>query len=75
MVPYLYYLRESDRDRFDMIIDTLRAAFPDFDTLSFPPVAAGMLSMTWHDKKFKKPMYMNELSEGTLRFIWRIARR
>jgi len=73
LVPYLYYLRESNQDRFDVIIDTLRVAFPDFDSLSFPPVAAGMLSMTWHDRKFKKPMYMNELSEGTLRFIWLIA--
>jgi len=45
LVPYPYYLRESDQDRFDLIIDTLRAAFPDFDTLSFPPVAAGMLTM------------------------------
>jgi len=73
LTPYLYYLRESDPGRFDMIIDTLRAAFPDFDTLSFPPVAAGMLTMLWNDSKFKKPIYINELSEGMLRFIWLIS--
>lgn len=70
IVPYLYYLRESDRCRFDVIVDSLRAAFPDFEDLSFPPVAAGMLAMTWKDGKYDKPIYMNELSEGTLRFLW-----
>lgn len=73
LVPYLYYLRESDRDRFEVILDSLRAAFPDFEDLNFPPVAAGMMAMTWKDTKFSKPMYMNELSEGTLRFLWLTA--
>lgn len=73
IVPYLYYLRESDRNRFDVIVDSLRAAFPDFEELNFPPVAAGMLAMTWKDRQFAKPMYMNELSEGTLRFLWLVS--
>ena len=73
LVPYLYYLRESDRDRFDVIADSLHAAFPDFEDLSFPPVAAGMLAMTWRDRQFSKPIYMNELSEGTLRFLWLVS--
>lgn len=70
LVSYLYYLREGDPDRFESIQDSLAAAFPDFEGLSFPPVAAGMLAMTWKDKNFAKPLYMNELSEGTLRFLW-----
>lgn len=70
MVPYLYYLRETDKDRFAAMVDSLQAAFPSFESLNFPPVAAGMLSMTWKDKSFSKPLYMNELSEGTLRFLW-----
>ena len=73
LVPYLYYLRESDQSRFEAIIDSLKVAFPDFEELNFPPVAAGMLTMTWKDKKFNKPMYMNELSEGTLRYLWLIS--
>ena len=71
--PYLYYLRESDRDQFDTILDTLRSAFPDFEDLNFPPVAAGMLTTTWKDRKFGKPIYMNELSEGMLRFLWLVS--
>jgi predicted ATPase len=73
LAPYLYYLRESDSNRFDMIIDTLRVAFPDFDSLSFPPVAAGMLTMVWNDNKLKKPIYIHELSEGMLRLIWLVS--
>ena len=73
LVPYLYSLREGDRDRFDTIMDALKTAFPDFEELSFPPVAAGMLAMTWKDKKFSKPIYMNELSEGMLRFLWLVS--
>jgi predicted ATPase len=73
LVPYLYYLREEDRNRYDAIVDTLRAGFTDFEELNFPPVAAGMLTMTWKDKNFRKPIYMNELSEGTLRFLWLVS--
>jgi predicted ATPase len=73
LVPYLYYLRESNRDRYEIIMDSLSVAFPDFEELNFPPVAAGMLAMTWKDTKFSKPIYMNELSEGTLRFLWLVS--
>ncbi|MBF0565817.1 MAG: AAA family ATPase [Nitrospirae bacterium] len=73
LVPYLYYLRESDRDRFDTIVAAVNSAFPDFEELNFPPVAAGTLAMTWRDRKFAKPMYMHELSEGMLRFLWLVS--
>ena len=50
LVSCLYSIRENDRDRFDEIQDTLRVAFPGFERLEFPPVAAGTLAMTWRDK-------------------------
>ncbi|HIK13287.1 MAG TPA: AAA family ATPase [Oscillatoriaceae cyanobacterium M33_DOE_052] len=70
LVSCLYDLRETDRDGFEMIEDILGTAFPDFERLNFPPVAAGTLSMTWTDKNFSQPIYIHELSEGTLRFLW-----
>jgi predicted ATPase len=73
LAPFLYYLRETDRDRFETIEDSLRTAFPEFESLSFPPVAAGMLAMAWKVKSFKKILYANQLSEGTLRFLWLTA--
>jgi len=73
LVPFLYNLRESDRDRFETIEDTLKAAFSGFECLNFPPVAAGMLSLTWKEKAFKDPIYVHQLSEGTLRFLWLVC--
>ncbi|XWK87483.1 MAG: AAA family ATPase [Phormidium sp.] len=73
LVSCLYDLRESDRDRFEMVENILSAAFPDFERLNFPPVAAGTITMTWKDRNFSQPMYVHELSEGTLRFLWLVT--
>ena len=73
LISCLYYLRETDRDRFEVLEDSLKAAFPDFERLDFPPVAAGVVSMTWKDKNYSSPMYTHQLSEGTLRFLWLVA--
>src|SRR5258708_31971715 len=40
LVSCLFYLRETDRNRFEAIEDSLRVAFPPFERLHFPPVAA-----------------------------------
>ncbi|NET57994.1 MAG: AAA family ATPase [Symploca sp. SIO2E6] len=73
LVPCLYDLRETDRDSFELVEDIISIAFPDFKRLNFPPVAAGTLSMTWTDGNFPKDIYIHELSEGTLRFLWLIT--
>jgi predicted ATPase len=73
LVPFLYNLRESNRDCYDAIEDTLRSAFPGFENLNFPSVAAGMLSLTWKEQQFREPIYGHQLSEGILRFLWLIS--
>jgi predicted ATPase len=73
LVSCLYNLRETDLERFEVVEDTITAAFPDFERLSFPPVAAGTLAMTWKDRDFQAPLYMHQLSEGTLRFVWLVT--
>ena len=70
LVSSLYYLREAEPDRFEAVEDSLKAAFPGFKRLDFPPVAAGTLAMTWRDSNFSKPLYMHQVSEGMLRFVW-----
>jgi hypothetical protein len=70
LIPFLFSLRESNRDCYEAIGDALKAAFPGFSSLNSPPVAAGMLSRTWKEQNFKTPIYMHQLSEGTLRFLW-----
>ncbi len=73
LISCLYDLRETDGDRFEMVEDVISIAFPDFERLNFPPVAAGTISMTWKDKNFSQPIYVHELSEGTLRFLWLVT--
>lgn len=70
LVSSLYYLREVEPDRFESIEDAVRAAFPGFKRFDFPPVAAGTLAMTWRDNSFSRPLYMHQVSEGMLRFVW-----
>ncbi len=70
LVSCLFYLRETNRERFDAIEDVLRAAFPRFERLDFPPVAAGTLALAWRERGFGRPLYLHQLSEGTLRFLW-----
>jgi len=73
LVSCLYYLRETDRDRFEMVEDALSAAFPSFKRLDFPPVAAGTMAVTWKDRDFTQPIFAHELSDGTLRFLWLVT--
>jgi predicted ATPase len=35
-----------------------------------PPVAAGSFALAWKDKAFTRQIFANQLSEGTLRFLW-----
>jgi predicted ATPase len=73
IVSCLFNLRETNRDRFETVEDTLKAAFPGFERLDFPPVAAGTLAMTWKEKNYTTPIYMHQLSEGILRFLWLVT--
>ena len=66
----LYNLQNENAPYYDLIIDTLRAAFPGFDHLTFPLVATGHTIIAWNDKNFNAPFYPHQLSEGTLRFLW-----
>ncbi len=70
LVSCLFYLRETDRSRFELVEDSLRTAFPGFERLDFPPVAAGTLALAWRERGFSRGLYMHQLSEGTLRFLW-----
>ncbi|MSP02745.1 MAG: DUF2813 domain-containing protein [Acetobacteraceae bacterium] len=70
LVSCLFTMRETARDRFEAVEDALRAAFPSMERLEFPPVAAGHLTLGWREHGFARPFYANELSEGTLRFLW-----
>ena len=73
LVSCLYFMRETDPDRFETIEDTMKAAFPSFERLTFPPVAAGSITIAWKERHFSQPLYAHQLSEGTLRFLWLVT--
>lgn len=70
LLSCLYTLRETARERFEALEDALKAAFPTFQRLEFPPQSGGLLTLGWRDQDFTRPIFANELSEGTLRFLW-----
>lgn len=70
LVSCLYTIRETDSDRFQAIENALTVAFPTFDGLNFPAVAAGRITLGWRDRDFTRVFDISELSEGTLRFLW-----
>lgn len=70
LVSCLYTLSQTEGHRFEAIEDALRTAFPRFDHLKLPAVAAGTLALAWWETGFSRPLYMHQLSEGTLRFLW-----
>lgn len=71
----LYNVRESQATRpmFSRVEETLHLAFPDFDRLELQVVGGGQITLAWYDKSLTLPLYPNQLSEGTLRFLWLTA--
>jgi len=72
LFPALYNMRESkaSRSSYERIEETLSLAFPGFDHLELPVVGGGQITLAWYDKDLTVPLYPNQLSEGTLRFLW-----
>ncbi len=68
LVSALQTTRSSDPDAFDLLETVLRTAYSGFERLEFAPVAAGQMVLTWRENG--QTFYANELSEGTLRFVW-----
>lgn len=68
----LYNLRTAHENIYQRIITLLEQGFPDFRKLEFPVVGSGQISLTWHENGYQ-PFYPNQLSEGTLRFLWLIT--
>ncbi len=73
LVSYLYNLRENSRDQYESYVFSIKRAFPNFESFSFPIVANGMVSLSWHESGLAGPLSAHQLSEGTLRFLWLAA--
>lgn len=71
----LYNLRNTQQLRsiFDEIEEVMRQAFSGFDHFELPVVGAGQITLTWHDDNLSQALYPNQLSDGTLQFLWLIT--
>jgi predicted ATPase len=68
----LYNLREAKptRSYFERVEEALHLAFSDFDRLELKVVGAGQVTLEWYQTDLTIPLYPNQLSDGTLRFLW-----
>lgn len=66
----LYNMRTNEPGLYERLAAIIAQAFPGFKQLEFPVVGAGLVNMAWHDNCCRQPFYPNQLSEGTLRFLW-----
>ncbi len=66
----LYNLRALHSAEYERIEEVLKIGFPGFHRLEFPVVGAGQVTMAWYQTDLTNPLYPNQLSEGTMRFLW-----
>ena len=69
LVSCLYNLRVERQEAFERIEDALRAAFPGFTALDFPPTGLGKITLLWREES-KRAFHASQLSDGTLRFLY-----
>ena len=69
----LFNLRSKAPDIYERILALLEQAFPGFERLEFDVVGAGQVTLMWLERSSKQPLYPNQLSEGTLRFLWLVT--
>jgi predicted ATPase len=73
LLSVLYQMKVEFEDEFEDLQDCLRTGFKHFKKIEFPSVAGGQITLSWHQTNLKKPIYINELSDGTLRFLFLVA--
>ncbi len=69
----LYNLRISAPEIFERLMILLQQSFPGFRRLELPVVGAGQVTLAWYERDNTLPFYANQLSEGTLHYLWLIT--
>ena len=67
----LYSMQTDRPDLFGELLSALRKAVPTLDTIDFPLAGGGgHVDLRWVRSDLPKPLYANQLSDGTLRLLW-----
>jgi predicted ATPase len=73
LAAFLYHLKNTDKDRYDLIRDTTQIAAPFFNDFVLRPKLQSngdeMIELEWAQKNTDYPFHPGQLSDGTLRFI------
>ena len=69
----LYNLRIAAPEIFERLTILLQQSFPGFKRLELPVVGAGQVTLAWYERDRNTPFYANQLSEGTLRYLWLVT--
>ena len=72
LAAFLLMLRDEHGSVYEKLRDTIRLAAPFFDDFKLRPKASNgdmMLQLEWTQKGSDYPFHVNQLSDGTLRFI------
>ncbi len=71
LAAYLYLLRETERDYYNNIVDTIRLVAPFFDDFDLKPnrLNQSKIKIEWKEKGSDNYFDAHALSDGTLRFI------
>jgi len=72
LAPFLLMLKAECPGYYEKIRDTIRLAAPFFDDFKFRPKTSNgdeVLQLEWTQKDSDYPFHVNQLSDGTLRFI------
>ncbi len=71
LAPFLYRIQKSSPASYAQIRDVVRMAAPFFDDFNLRPMPTSpdMIQLAWRQRDSDYPFRVNQLSDGTLRFI------
>ena len=69
IAPYLLNLRESYKESYKQIVETIQLVTPFFDDFILKPNKNDKVRIRWHQKGADYPLKPSHLSDGTIRFI------
>ena len=72
LAAFLAHLQRSGAESLDLIARTIQLVIPSFREFSFIERDANgetMVQLLWHERDHDYPLHLNQLSDGSLRFI------
>lgn len=69
LAAFLYQIKNDNLQKYNFIVKTVQSIAPYFRDFSFHPNAKGDLRLQWEDRYSSMVYGVNDLSDGTMRFI------